>query len=735
MIYKNGMWMDKLNFKNQSPTTIYDYEFKNNKLYLYMPFVKVVTRGNTLDGGMLTAEIFFYDNNLNFKLYHYKGRTNSFHKIDRKIQKAKLEEKNKQLVFSNDNGISVKFKMDPLTITIEKNDKEMLVFKEKPFVYIIDEKKQAWISAGQQIDVNEKFYGLGERFGSFVKNGQSIITTNADGGTDSEQTYKNIPFIFSPFKGYGIYVEHSEPVEFEIGTQIVSKSTFAVKGQELRFDIVIGNDPKEVLSKFSKLGGNIPRVPEWSYGLWLTTSFCTEYNEKTVLKFIDGMDKRGIPLAAFHFDCFWMKEFEWTNFKFDEKSFPDPVGLMKKIHNRGKKICLWINPYIGQKAKIWDEAAKKGYFVKANKNDVWQWDRWQAGMGLVDFTNPDAYKWYQDNLQTLIDMGVDSFKTDFGERIPVPEEFYETNEVIYYNGAKPEAMHNFYSYLYNKCVFEVLERNFGKDNTIVFARAGEFGSGKLPVHWGGDNLANYISMAQSLRGGLSLGLSGYGYWSHDIGGFEEGCEPDIYKRWTQFGLFSSHSRYHGNVEYKVPWLYGDEAVEVSKKFVEFKNKLMPYIKEVEDDVVKKGLPFMRAMFLEHPEDKNVQTIDTQYFFGTKLLVSPIFNNKGIASFYLPKGYKWLNILNNEIQEGGNWYEQKYDYKTMPLHLREGEFLLLNKHPKKTTFDLEGKAKLILFNVKEERTIKVLNKEKIVKLTITPKGVKDNHGIDIEVIKY
>lgn len=735
MIYKNGMWMDKLNFKNQSPTTIYDYEFKDNKLFLYMPFVKVVTRGNTLDGGMLTGEVFFHNDNLSFKLYHYKGRSKAMHEIARPIQSASLTENEGVLKFDNGNGVVATFTMDPLTIKIEKNGVEKLTFKDKPFVYVTDDKKQPWISAGQQIDVNERFYGLGERFGAFVKNGQSVVTSNADGGTDSEQTYKNIPFLFSPFKGYGIYVDHSEPVEYEIGTHIVSKSTMAVKGQELRFDIVLGDNPKEVLSKFSKLGGDMPRVPEWSYGLWLTTSFCTDYNEETVLKFIDGMDERGVPLAAFHFDCFWMKEFEWTNFKFDERTFPDPEGLMKKIHERGKKICVWINPYIGQKAEVWNEAAEKGYFVKAEGDNVWQWDRWQAGMGLVDFTNPDAYKWYQDNLQALIDMGVDSFKTDFGERIPVPEEFYETNKVTYFDGSDPEMMHNYYSYLYNKCVFEILEKNFGKDNAIVFARSGEFGSGKLPVHWGGDNLANYISMAQSLRGGLSLGLSGYGYWSHDIGGFEEGCEPDIYKRWTQFGLFSSHSRYHGNIEYKVPWLYGDEAVEVSKKFVELKNEIMPYIKEIENDVVDFGLPFMRAMFLEHPEDANVAVIDTQYFFGPKLLVSPIFNNHNTANFYLPEGYKWLNILNDEIQEGGSWYSQEYDYKTMPLHLREGEFLLLNKHPEKTTFDLEGKAKLILFGLKENQIIKVINNGQEVELVITPDGVEDAHGIDIEIIKH
>lgn len=739
MQYKNGMWMDADGFRNQAPTTVYDYEFKDNVLYLYMPFVTVHNRGNTLDGGMITGEVYFHDDNLSFKLYHYKNYSKSKHKIERVKQNATIDfnesEDSKILTFKNENGVVLTIDMNDIKFEISKNGKEIVTFKDKPFVYTIDDKKQRWLSAGSLVDVDEKFYGLGERFGALIKNGQSVVTTNADGGTDSEQTYKNVPFLFSPFKGYGIFVDHSEPVEWEIATQIVSKTIWSLPGEEIRFDIVTGEGPKDVLSKFSKFGGDMPRVPDWSYGLWLTTSFCTDYNEETVLKFIDGMDERNIPLAAFHFDCFWMKEYEWTNFKFDERQFPDPVGLMKKIHERGKKICVWINPYIGQKAAAFDEASENGYFVKAANNNVWQWDRWQAGMGLVDFTNPAAYKWYQDNLQALIDMGVDSFKTDFGERIPVPSEFYETNEVVYHDGSRPEEMHNYYSYLYNKCVFEVLERNFGTGKAIVFARSGEFASGKLPVHWGGDNLSNYISMAQSLRGGISIGLSGYGYWSHDIGGFEAGCNPDIYKRWTQFGLLSSHSRYHGNIEYKVPWLYGDEAIEVSKTYAQFKNTLMPYIKEIEDEVVTKGLPFIRAVFLEHPEDRNTASIDMQYFFGPKLLVSPIFNDKSEATYYLPKGYKWLNILTDEIEEGGSWNTKSYDYQTMPLHLREGEFLLLKDDRMETTFDLKGKAKLILFNVTEEKTIEVINNGETVSLTITPEGVQDSKGIEIEVVKY
>lgn len=249
--------------------------------------------------------------------------------------------------------------------------------------------------------------------------------------------------------------------------------------------------------------------------------------------------KRNIPLSVFHFDCRWMKELEWCNFDWDKSKFPDPEGLLKKLHDRGLKVCVWINSYIGQKSPLFEEGAKNGYFIKNEDGSVWQWDKWQAGMAIVDFTNPEATKWYQGYLKKLVAMGVDCFKTDFGERIP-------TEGVKYYDGSDPELMHNYYTYLYNKAVYDVLVETKGADRAILFARSATVGGQRFPVHWDGDCSSNYPSMAESLRAGLSFGMSGFGYWSHDIAGFEDQASPDLYKRWTQFGLLSSHSRYHGS---------------------------------------------------------------------------------------------------------------------------------------------------------------------------------------------
>ena len=510
----------------------------------------------------------------------------------------------------------------------------------------------------EQLDlrVGEHVYGLGERFGALVKNGQSIDIENKDGGTFTEQAYKNIPFYVTD-KDLGVFVDHSETVSFEVGSENVSKVQFSVEGEALTYYMFAGRDMKDVLLKYTKLTGRAPAVPEWSYGLWLSTSFTTDYDEKTVLSFVDGMKERGIDLKVFHFDCFWMKDSHWCNFKWDEKMFPDPKGLLTKLHERGLKVCVWINPYIAQESELFDEGVEKGYFLKRKDGSVWQWDLWQAGMAIVDFTNKDARKWYQDKLKALLDMGVDCFKTDFGERIP-------TEDVIWADGKDPKRMHNFYTYLYNETVFELLKEVKGEGEAIVFSRSATAGCQKFPVHWGGDCKSDYVSMEQTIRGGLSLMMSGFSYWSHDIGGFEDKSTADVYKRWAAFGLMSSHSRLHGSSSYRVPWNYDDEASEVVKFYTELKSQLVPYLTEE----AKTGLPLMRPMALEFQNDPACAYLDHQYMLGSKILIAPVFDEDGKVTYYLPKG-KWRDIYTGDVKElsEGKFYTETRGYMEMPIY--------------------------------------------------------------------
>lgn len=418
------------------------------------------------------------------------------------------------------------------------------------------DESDVFIAIQLHLSVGEDVYGLGERFGAYVKNGQSVDIWNEDGGTASEQGYKDIPFYMTS-NGYGVLVNNRGHVSFEIGS---------------------------------------------------------ENTEATINSFIDGMAERDIPLAAFHYDCYWMREFHWCDFEWDKRFFGDIESTLKRLHE------------------------DKGYLVRKPNGEVWQTDFWQAGMGLVDFTNPAAREWFKDKVKALLNQGVDAIKTDFGERIP--------RDVVWYDGSPKLSMHNWYTQLYNQAVFEAIEETYGKGNACLYARSATVGGQQQPVHWGGDCESTFNGMAQSSRAGLSLTSSGFGFWSHDIGGFE-GAFPDpaVYKRWVAFGMLGSHSRLHGSTVYRVPWLFDEEdekngvalvpgqtAVDVVREFTKLKLELMPYVYQLGLQPHVNGTPVMRSMFVEFPDDPACRTLDRQYMFGPSMLVAPVFTYSGEVSY-------------------------------------------------------------------------------------------------------
>jgi alpha-D-xyloside xylohydrolase len=552
------------------------------------------------------------------------------------------------------------------------------------------------------LGVGECIYGMGERFGPLVKNGQTVTIWNEDGGTISDQAYKNIPFYLSS-RGYGLLVNTPGKVEFEVGTERVSQIQFSVQHEELDYYIFYGPSPKDVLDKYTQLSGRPALPPPWSFGLWLSTSFTTHYNEKTVNEFVDGMASRGIPLKVFHFDCFWMKERQWCDFEWDKDAFPDPKGMLTRLKNKGLKICVWINSYISQCSKIFAEGREGGYFLKTREGNVYQRDQWQPGMAFVDFTNPKAVTWYQSKLRALLEMGVDSFKTDFAERIP--------DDAVYHDGSDPKLMHNLYSYLYNKTVFELLEEFHGKGNALVFARSATAGSQKFPVHWGGDCEASFESMAEDLRGGLSFCMSGPAFWSHDIGGFSGKADPSLYKRWTAFGLLSTHSRLHGSESYRVPWLFDEESVDVMRFFTKLKNRLFPYLFSIAQDAHEHGWPAMRAMFVEFPNDPACRYLDRQYMLGPSLLVAPIFRQDNVAEYYLPPG-NWTHFLSGKVVEGGYWHTETFGFMDMPLFVRENTLLPLSSSEDQPAWQFKDELTLNLFQIADgaELTLRVVSSD-------------------------
>ena len=556
-----------------------------------------------------------------------------------------------------------------------------------PEANYLTERYDPYMVTELSLGVGECVYGLGERFTAFVKNGQSVDTWNEDGGTASQIAYKSVPFYMTN-RGYGVFVDSSDNVSFEVASEKVEYVGFSVPGEQLSYYFFYGPTPKQILKSYTALTGLPALPPSWSFGLWLSTSFTTNYDEETTSSFINGMIDRGIPLSVFHFDCFWMKGFHWCDFEWDKDCFPDIKGTLARYHEKGLKICAWINPYIAQGTPFFQEGAEHGYLLqRADGKGVWQTDNWQAGMGLVDFTNPDAVKWYTDKLRTVLDSGVDCFKTDFGERIPV--------NVVYHDGSDPHAMHNYYTYLYNKAVFRLLKEVKGEKEAVLFARSATAGGQQFPVHWGGDCFANYPSMAETLRGGLSFAMSGFSFWSHDISGFESTATPDLYKRWAAFGLLSTHSRLHGSASYRVPWLFDEEACHVVAFFTKLKCRLMPYLYAKAIEAHAEGTPVMRPMVFEFTEDPAVNYLDTQYMLGESLLVSPIFREDGVSDYYLPQG-KWTHLLSGEVREGGRWQKDTYDYFSMPLYVKENTLLPVGCEDMRPDYDYEKGLSLHLY---------------------------------------
>lgn len=682
MKFTNGFWLIKEGIEPTYAVEYAGYERTEDQLVVYAAAKHITGRGDCLNIGMLTITLTSpMEDIIHVEVTHFAGTAGKpvrpvIYPAPGKIIFRETED---TLIFGSgilsaviskrpENWSICYYRGDTLLTQTDYRNMARMYNRETKKSYMVEQ-----LSLG----VGEYIYGLGERFTPFVKNGQNVENWNEDGGTASEQGYKSIPFYLSSM-GYGILVDTHGEVSFEIASEKVEEVQFSVPGETLGYYVIVGEDPKGAVSKYCMLTGKPALPPAWSFGLWLTTSFTTDYDEATTSSFIQGMKDRGIPLHVFHFDCYWMRAYTWCDFIWDPDTFPDPEGMIRRYHDRGLRICVWINPYIAQRSCLFREGKAKGYLVRKNDGSVWQTDLWQPGMALVDFTNQDAVSWYQGKLKKILDMGVDCFKTDFGERIPV-------TGIKWYNDADPLDMHNAYAYYYNRAVFELLEREKGKGNVVLFARSAAVGGQQFPVHWGGDCSASYSSMAETLRGGLSLSCGGFGFWSHDISGFEQTASPDIYKRWCQFGLLSSHSRLHGSSSYRVPWLFDEEACEILKEMVELKCQLMPYLYEMAVIASERGIPMMRPMFMEYPGDRTCLTLDLQYMMGDSLLVAPVFREDGQAEYYLPDG-KWYNLLTGELKEGGRWHTDIFDYHSMPLFAAPGKIIALGNCRTRPDYD-------------------------------------------------
>ena len=729
MKFTNGYWLLRDEMKAAYAVEYGSHRIYGQELTMYLPCSHIVDRGSCLNIPLLTVTLSSpMDGVIKVSAVHHDGAVYNgpFAKIYTGDAHVRIEENEEQLIYQTGSLKAVIDKApNGYKMAFYEGDTFLTESSFRNLAYMQNTKTgKNYMLEQMFLDVDEYVYGLGERFTPFVKNGQVVEMWNEDGGTASEIAYKNIPFYVTN-KGYGILVDNEGDVAYEIASEKVERIQFSVEGERLDYYVISGKTPMGTVEKYTDLTGKPALPPAWSFGLWLTTSFTTNYDEATTSSFIQGMADRQIPLHVFHFDCYWMDAYEWCNFEWDPATFPDPKGMLKRYHDRGLHICVWINPYIGQKSCLFKEGKENGYLVKKKDGSVWQTDLWQPGMALVDFTNPDAVAWYQGKLKTLLDMGVDCFKTDFGERIPV-------KDIMYFDHSDPVKMHNYYTYLYNQAVFELLERERGTGEAVLFARSATVGGQQFPAHWGGDCSASYVSMAETLRGGLSLSLGGFGFWSHDISGFESTAPADIYKRWCQFGLLSSHSRLHGSSSYRVPWLFDDEACEILKEFVNLKCRLMPYLYGQAVRSHTEGRPVLRPMVLDFPQDRACDTLDRQYMFGDFLLVAPIFKENGEVQYYLPEG-TWYNLITGAEVTGGKWQKETHDYHSLPLMVRPNSILPLGNNDQRPDYDYADGVTLVVsaFDEGAEASVEIPDLSGKTVMKVTAKRVGEEIHLQVE----
>lgn len=520
-------------------------------------------------------------------------------------------------------------------------------------------------------------YGLGEKFGPLDRKGQLIDSWNEDATTlNSELSYKNVPFAWSP-KGWGIFTHTTGRVVHAVGYPQWSHRSYILKVQEKGLDIFLfaARTPSEMLEKYTTLTGRTKELPRWSYGTWMSRAYYK--TSEDILDVSKKLRDHRIPCDVLVLDGrAWHKMDSRFDFRWDEERYPDPVEFVTQLRKNNFRLCLWEYPYISVKNPLFNKLAQKGYLLKTQEGKpfIHNWLPYPFDSiyphlqpsGIIDFTNPEAYQWYLEAHKPLFDVGVSVMKSDYGESIP--------ENVVAYNGDTGSRLHNVYSLLYNQCVYDATRR-YSSDGAIVWGRAGWAGSQRYPIQWGGDPQCDWEGLAASIRGGLSYGMSGGPFYSHDIGGFAVGDPPaDLYIRWAQAGVMMSHTRFHG-VGQREPWVFGEKAETILKEWLSWRYQLIPYLQACAQEACINGLPIMRAMPLAFPDDPLAWGFDEQYMFGPSLLVVPVLNPESKVRFYLPDG-EWYDLWNGDRIEGSLLIERTVPLDYIPIYGLGGTMLPL-----------------------------------------------------------
>lgn len=515
--------------------------------------------------------------------------------------------------------------------------------------------------------LGEKFAGTGERFLGMNLAGTTLTLENEDAaGANSPRAYKNVPFYISS-RGYGLLIMTSNHVRLSLADISTRAAQGLVESDRLDLFFIGGRNAAEIVHNYQRITGFPRNVPLWSYGVWM--SRMTYFSAEETLEVVRKLREGGFPCDVIHLDTGWFRRNWQCDWQFNEETFPDPKGYMEQMREMGIRISLWQTPNVAKKTELYAEARDKGYVPRkrAASGDASSFGAVEYG-GRIDFTNPEAVRWYQGLLQNLFDLGAEVIKADFGERVD--------QDALYFNGMSCAELHNLYALLYQKAAFEITEKAKGKDQAAIWARAGWAGCQRYPVHWSGDCAATWDGLAGTIRAGLHIGLSGFAFWSHDVGGFHglpdfmnHWPEDDLYVRWTQVGAFSSHMRYHGTSP-REPYEY-PEVAGIVREWLKLRYALIPYLYEQGGKAVRSGYPVLRALIFHHLDDPFCWQVDDQFYCGDSLLIAPVLNSEGVRDVYLPEG-RWTDFWTGETTKGPVLLKQvKSELPRIPVYAVTG----------------------------------------------------------------
>jgi len=555
-----------------------------------------------------------------------------------------------------------------------------------PTGFTISERQQKSTRINLAYGTNTSYYGTGERFSSLRQNHRRITLWNANPyGSGTDQAHKNIPLVLTD-SGYALLLHEVARSTWDFG--YTSNFSFSLEVDQVGIDliIIVADTMAQQLDCYTKLTAKAPMPPRWSFGVWVSPfgnylDAGSSWRQKELLRFIETIDEHEMPCDVIHLDPYWMgKTKKLCDFTWDSMDYPDPKQFIDTLEGKGLRLCLWEHPYIEKGSELYEEGKRNGYFIKKADGSVYDYqiviipaerrtteqteyaEDFYALGSAVDFSNPAAVDWYKSLHRPLIEMGVATFKTDFGEVIPCDSYFH--------NGKTGREMRNLYAYLYNKTVWEVEMEYTSKP--FLWGRSGYAGSQAFPVQWSGDPKSDMASLRTTIISGLNYGLSGVPFWSFDIGGFKGIPDSETYVRWAQVGLLLSHARFHGTAS-RMPWNFSPEAQRIVMEAIRLRYRLLPYILATAKQSTETGLPVIRAMSLAFEGDSGSRSIETQFMLGASLLVVPILQKGGEVEIYLPEGM-WYDFLSDEAQTGPKTYRQVCPLNKIPIFVQEGAIL-------------------------------------------------------------